>query len=223
MSRFIECCCTSVEEVLEAHAGGAQRIELCERLDVGGVTPSRTLLEDVISCCPLPVNVLVRPREGDFVYSESEKYRMLDDIAMCKEVGANAVVIGALKNDGSVDVDLMEELIAAARPLSVTFHRAFDCCSDPFKAVDDIIAMGCDRLLTSGHEISAYEGRYLLAKLVEYAAGRIVIMPGAGIRPSNIDVIEKICHAPEYHGSAHSEHGITDRSVVSALVGVELS
>lgn len=218
MGRYIECCCTSADEVMEAVAGGASRIELCEELGIGGVTPSRELLEKVMELCPIPVNVLVRPRGGDFVFSEEETARMIEDIEMCKELKVNGVVIGALDSDGNVDMETMQKLTAAARPLSVTFHRAFDCCSDPYRALEDVISLGCDRLLTSGLRASAYEGRELIAELVSIAADRIVIMPGAGIKPSNIAEINKITRAPEYHGSAHSEHGSTDRRVVSQLV-----
>ena len=218
MGRFIECCCTSVGEVTEAVAGGASRIELCENLEVGGITPSSRLIRQVLDVCPLPVNVLVRPRGGDFVFSEEEEEQMKQDIRNCKELGVNGVVIGALLGDGSIDTAMMRRLIQAARPLSVTFHRAFDCCKDPFRALEDVIALGCDRLLTSGLASSAYEGRELIARLVSLAGDRIVIMPGAGIRPSNIAEIEKETRAPEYHGSAHSERGTTDRKVVSQLV-----
>lgn len=219
MGRFLECCCTSLDEVMEAVAGGASRIELCEELEVGGVTPSETLLKSVMEKCPLPVNVLVRPRGGDFVYTKEEEESMIRDIEMCKRLNVNAVVIGALKPDGDVDTEMVQRLIAAARPLQVTFHRAFDCCRDPYTALDDIMALGCDRLLTSGHEDSAYTGRSLIAGLVSRSAGRLVIMPGGGVRPSNIAEIEKDTHAPEYHGSAHGENGATDRSVVSLMAG----
>lgn len=219
MGRFIECCCTTLDEVMEAVAGGASRIELCENLGVGGVTPSESLLRDVIENCPLPVNVLVRPRGGDFVYTEEEEKIMLQDIQMCKQMNVNAVVIGALRSDGDVDVDMTRRLVEAAHPLPVTFHRAFDCCRDPYTALEDIIMLGCDRLLTSGQEESAYTGRHLISELVSLAAGRLVVMPGGGVRPSNIDEIEKNTHAPEYHGSAHGENGATDRNVVSLLVG----
>ncbi len=219
MRRFLECCCTSLDEVAEAVAGGASRIELCENLDVGGVTPSETLLESVMAHCPLPVNVLVRPRGGDFVYTKEEEDSMLRDIEMCKRLNVNAVVIGALKADGDVDTEMVQRLIAAARPLRITFHRAFDCCRDPYTALNDIMALGCDRLLTSGHEESAYTGRSLIADLVSLSAGRLVIMPGGGVRPANIAEIEKDTNAPEYHGSAHGENGVTDRHVVSLMVG----
>ena len=216
--RFIECCCTSVAEVNEAVAGGASRIELCENLETGGVTPSRDLIREVLSVCPLPVNVLIRPRGGDFVFSDNETSRMIEDIVFCRQAGASGIVTGALLADGSVDTGTMHKLISAARPLSVTFHRAFDCCNDPYRAIEDIIALGCDRLLTSGLSASAFEGRELIRELVTIAGDRVVVMPGAGIRPSNIAYIDRATGAREFHGSAHSANGHTDRETVSQLV-----
>ena len=213
MKPFCEVCCPSLEAVAVAVAAGAGRIELCERLEVGGVTPSESLIKDALAVSgAVPVNVLVRPREGDFVYSEEEAAQMLESIALCRALGASGVVIGALRSDGSVDMSLMRRLVAAARPaaarpaaalrpLSVTFHRAFDECSDPFAALEDIISLGIDRLLTSGHCANAWEGRFVLKELVERAAGRIVIMPGCGITPANLDEIAAITAAAEFHGS----------------------
>lgn len=219
MGRFIEVCSVCEADVLEAAKGGAGRVELCEDLEVGGVTPSRKLLESVVRSSPVPVNVLVRPRGGDFVYSEAEEKSMADDIAMCKELGASGVVIGALRPDGSVDVGMMRRLVDAARPLSVTFHRAFDCCRDPFEALEEIIGLGCERILTSGQKESAYDGRELLAALVERAAGRIIIMPGGGVRTHNIGEIEAVTKAAEFHSTSRGESGATEREVVAALVG----
>lgn len=228
MKPFCEVCCPSLEAVAGAVAAGAGRIELCERLEVGGVTPSESLIKDALAVAGVvPVNVLVRPREGDFVYSEEEAAQMLESIELCRALGASGVVIGALRSDGSVDMSLMRRLVAAARPvaarpaaaaasataavdpagpgdlrpLSVTFHRAFDECSDPFAALEDIIILGIDRLLTSGHCANAWEGRFILKELVERAAGRIVIMPGCGITPANLDEIAAITAATEFHGS----------------------
>ena len=222
MKPFCEVCCPSLEAVARAVAAGAGRIELCERLEVGGVTPSESLIKDALAVAGVvPVNVLVRPREGDFVYSEEEAAQMLESIELCRALGASGVVIGALRSDGSVDMSLMRRLLAAARPvaarpvsqsvaaqpvaalrpLSVTFHRAFDECSDPFAALEDIIILGIDRLLTSGHCANAWEGRFILKELVERAAGRIVIMPGCGITPANLDEIAAITAATEFHGS----------------------
>lgn len=228
MKPFCEVCCPSLEAVAGAVAAGAGRIELCERLEVGGVTPLESLIKDALAVSgAVPVNVLVRPREGDFVYSEEEAAQMLESIELCRALGASGVVIGALRSDGSVDMALMRRLVAAARPvaarpaaaaasataavdpagpgdlrpLSVTFHRAFDECSDPFAALEDIISLGIDRLLTSGHCANAWEGRFILKELVERAAGRIVIMPGCGITPANLDEIAAITAATEFHGS----------------------
>lgn len=228
MKPFCEVCCPSLEAVARAVAAGAGRIELCERLEVGGVTPSESLIKNALAVAgTVPVNVLVRPREGDFVYSEEEAAQMLESIELCRALGASGVVIGTLRSDGSVDMSLMRRLVAAARPvaarpaaaaasataavdpacpgvlrsLSVTFHRAFDECSDPFAALEDIISLGIDRLLTSGHCANAWEGRFILKELVERAAGRIVIMPGCGITPANLDEIAAITAATEFHGS----------------------
>lgn len=201
MKFFREACCTSLEAVFAAERTGAQRIELCEQLDVGGVTPSEALLRGTLTATHLPVNVLVRPRGGDFVYDGAEEQAMLDSIGLCKSLGVNGVVIGALTPAGAVDLSLMRHLIAAARPLSVTFHRAFDETADPFEALEEIIALGCDRLLTSGHAPDAFAGRALIGELVRRAAGRIVIMAGCGVRPGNIEQIAADSGAPEFHSS----------------------
>lgn len=219
MGRFVEVCCVSSADVREAAEGGAGRVELCENLEVGGVTPSRELLEEVMRVSPIPVNVLVRPRGGDFVFSPEEEAAMVRDIRMCKELGVNGVVIGALRADADIDVEMTARLVEEARPLSVTFHRAFDCCRDPFAALEEIISIGCDRILTSGQKDSSYDGRELLARLVEAAAGRIVIMPGGGVRVSNISEIEEVTKAVEFHSTSRGESGSTERGVVAKLVG----
>ena len=215
--RFIECCCTSPYEVAEAAAGGASRAELCERLDVGGVTPSEENIRESLKL-GIPVNVLVRAREGDFCYNEAEVAEMEGSIRLCRELGVNAVVIGALDADGNVDMPVMRRLMAAAGDMPVTFHRAFDECADPVKAFDDILDLAPARLLTSGHAADALSGASFIAELVAKSEGKIVIMPGKGVRPSNISEIEKISRAMEFHSSAHGPDGRTDRRVVSQLV-----
>ena len=205
MKYFREACCTSLEAVRAAERTGARRIELCEALEIGGVTPSDALLRAVLASTPLPVNVLVRPRGGDFVYTEAEEEAMLGSIRLCRELGANGVVIGALTPEGRVDLPLMRRLMAAARPLSVTFHRAFDESADPLEALEEVIALGCDRLLTSGHAPDAFAGRALIGELVRRAAGRIVVMAGCGVRPGNIGQIARDSGAPEFHSSCISE------------------
>ena len=202
MEYFLESCCTDVEQIRRAQEAGARRIELCEKLAVGGVTPSAELLKAAISVAKVPVNVLVRPRGGDFVFSAAEADTMLRDIELCREAGAAAVVIGALDSRGEVDMPLMRRLCDAASGMSVTFHRAFDVCADPIAAVEDVLALGCDRLLTSGHESDAFKGRFFIAELVERAAGRIIVMPGCGVRRSNIARIAADTGAVEFHASS---------------------
>ena len=216
--RFLECCCTSFEEAVEAEKGGARRVELCDRLDIGGVTPPMEMISRTLECCRgIDVNVLVRPRGGDFVYNEEETKQMIASIEECKHLGVNAVVIGALREDGSIDIETMRRLIAAARPLEVTFHRAFDECADTRQALEDIIGLGCERLLTSGHEADAFTGRFEIARLVRQAQGRIVIMAGCGVRPHNIAAIEAETLAAEFHSSSHGSDGRTDREIVRQL------
>ena len=202
MEYFLESCCTDVEQIRRAQEAGARRIELCEKLAVRGVTPSAELLKAAISVAKVPVNVLVRPRGGDFVFSAAEADTMLRDIELCREAGAAAVVIGALDSRGDVDMPLMRRLCDAASGLSVTFHRAFDVCADPLAAFEDVLALGCDRLLTSGHESDAFKGRFFIAELVERAAGRIIVMPGCGVRRSNIARIAADTGAVEFHASS---------------------
>ena len=222
MRYFLEGCCTSAADAVAAQRGGAARIELCSCLDIGGVTPSEELLratllalaEDALlspSQTPIPVNVLVRPRGGDFVFSEAEIQRTIDGIEMCRrltvrdsaglEHRVNGVVVGALRADGGIDMAAMRRLVAAARPLQVTFHRAFDRCADVERGLEDVIALGCERLLTSGHEPDAFTGRFTLARLVRQAAGRIVILAGCGVRPHNIAAIASVSGAAEFHSS----------------------
>lgn len=215
--RTIECCCTSLYEAREAKAGGAARIELCEDLSVGGVTPSRELIRRVVEEAGLPVNVLVRPRGGDFVFNDHEVNEMLESIAFCHEAGVNAVVIGALDANGDVDMPVMRRLIEAAGPLPVTFHRAFDCCRSPIEAFEDIRRLGCARLLTSGHESNAWDGRELIRKLVGIAGQDIIVMPGCGVRTTNIAALDAFCGASEYHSTSHGTDGRTDRGVVAQL------
>ena len=202
MEYFLESCCTDVEQIRRAQEAGARRIELCEKLAVGGVTPSAELLKAAISVAKVPVNVLVRPRGGDFVFSAAEADTMFRDIELCREAGAAAVVIGALDSRGDVDMPLMRRLCDAASGMSVTFHRAFDVCADPLAAFEDVLALGCDRLLTSGHESDAFKGRFFIAELVERAAGRIIVMPGCGVRRSNIARIAADTGAVEFHASS---------------------
>lgn len=203
---FFERCCTCAEDALAALHGKAGRVELCECLEVGGVTPSAENIRETVAV-GLPVNVLVRPRGGDFVYSEEELEEMLSSIELCRSLGVSGIVAGALRDDGSVDMNAMRRLVAAARgedgqrSMSFTFHRAFDEAADPFATLEDVISLGCDRLLTSGQQASAMEGADLIAGLVNAARGRITVMPGAGVTPLNVEQLAGLTGAGEFHGT----------------------
>lgn len=202
MSYFIEACCPDLSSVRTAVQAGAGRIELCEELGIGGITPSETFLRQALDVTgDVPVNVLVRPRGGNFVYTPDEVEQMLRSIRMCRAAGANGVVIGALLADGSVDIGTVSRLVHEAEGLDITFHRAFDESADLAKALEDIIGLGIKRILTSGGCPTAYLGRFVLRDLVLQAAGRITIMPGCGVLPSNLDEIAAVTGANEFHGS----------------------
>lgn len=217
--RKIEVCCTSAEDVREAIHGGAIRVELCSAISCGGVTPSHGLISEVVAAAAgkIRINVLIRPREGTFCYSESEVRTMVSDIEFCREAGVDGVVVGALTPEGDIDIDTCRRMVAAAGNMSVTFHRAFDVCRNPGQALEQVIGLGCDRLLTSGQQPKALAGAELLANLVELAGGRIIVMPGSGINPGNIAEIERITKASEFHSTARASVPDPDRHHVPAL------
>ena len=197
-----EICANSVASCIAAQEGGADRVELCAGIPEGGTTPSFGMIRNARENISIALNVIIRPRGGDFLYSESELREMVYDIQAAKELGADGLVFGCLRPDGSVDMEAMSVLMEAAGDTPVTFHRAFDHTSDPFKALEDVISLGCARILTSGCRPTALEGAELLAQLVEKAAGRIIIMPGCGVREGNIAEIAKLSGAREFHFSA---------------------
>lgn len=201
---LMEVCVDSVESAINAERGGACRIELCSSLLEGGITPSIGLLQVVKQHVQIPVFAMIRPRGGDFLYSDREVEVMKRDIHLCKSHGADGVVLGALSEDGSVDTELCVELLAASRPLPVTFHRAFDMVRDPVVAMETLIALGFERVLTSGGDSSALEGLPLIKRLVEQAKGRIIVMPGGGITERNLQRILEGSGAQEFHCSARS-------------------
>ncbi|HEV8389143.1 MAG TPA: copper homeostasis protein CutC [Dongiaceae bacterium] len=200
-----EICIDSVDGAIAAVEAGANRVELCANLLEGGTTPSLGLMETTIARAKLPVQVMIRPRGGDFLYSEIEVEMMLRDIAAAKAARAGGVVFGCLTADGGIDAKLTEKLIAAARPLSVTFHRAFDVTRDPVEALQTLIGLGIDRLLTSGQEPNALEGAPLIRRLIELAAGRLIVMPGGGVTARNVARIVQETGAAEIHFAALSE------------------
>lgn len=189
-----------------AQEGGAQRVELCAGLVEGGTTPSFGTLEATLEGLSIPCVVLVRPRGGDFLYSRDEINIMLRDIRGIREMGAFGIATGALSREGRVDPQLLEEVMEAAGPLSVTFHRAFDMTRDPFEAMETLVGAGVHRILTSGQERSVPEGLSLIRQLVQRGGDRISIMPGGGIRAENVRRILRETGAREVHFTAFSTH-----------------
>ncbi|MBO6001076.1 MAG: copper homeostasis protein CutC [Spirochaetales bacterium] len=199
MRPLIEICLEDVQSVLSAQEGGADRVELCSDLFEGGLTPSLGTVITAKKLAQIPINCMIRPRGGDFCYSDLEFQAMKEDILAFKQAGVNGIVFGILTPEGDVDMERSREVIKLARPLSVTFHRAFDMTRDPYKALEDLIELGVDRVLTSGQEASVPEGADLLADLVKKADGRIIVMPGCGISERNFPKIHAKINASEYH------------------------
>ena len=197
-----EICVDSVAGVRAAKDAGAHRVELCADLMEGGVTPSLGMIRQARKVAGIDVNVIIRPRGGDFLFNDDEFASMRADIETAKSEGANGVVIGLLTAAGEIDRDRTRELVALARPLSVTFHRAFDVAADPFAALEALIDLGVDRLLTSGQEPSVLEGLPLVVELVKRAGDRIVIMPGGGITARNVERIVVAARPREMHFAA---------------------
>ena len=188
-----------------AVAAGADRVELCANLLEGGTTPSLGLIRRARAVGGIVLHLMVRPRGGDFLYDDDEFAQMRDDIGAAKAERADGVVIGMLTADGQLDRERMAELVAYARPLAVTCHRAIDMAADPFAALETLVELGVERVLTSGQEASALDGLPLIAELVRRAAGRIVVMPGAGISARNIERIVRGSGANEFHFAALHE------------------
>jgi len=199
---LLEVAANSVTSALTAQEGGAGRVELCTALELGGLTPSFAQIALAREHLSIPLYVLIRPRGGDFVYNDRECELMLRDIETCVELGCDGVVLGVLDTEGKVDLTRCRELIAAARQLGVTFHRAFDVSLDPIQALEDVIALGCERVLTSGTQASAADGAGLIHTLIAQAAGRLTVMPGAGVNAQNIASLAQVTHAREFHASA---------------------
>lgn len=201
MSYVLEACVDSVESAMEAVKGGANRLELCADLIIGGTTPNINLLKLIKEKTDVKINVLIRPRYGDFCYTQEEFEIIKRDIKMFKEAGANGVVIGILKPDGSLDIERMRELMSLAEGLHVTLHRAFDVCRDPFEALDQAKGLGINSILTSGQENSCMEGIELLKKLVEKAQAEIEILIGSGVNSKNVEQIVSYTKSHSVHTS----------------------
>ena len=196
---MIEVCVANIQSAIAAQEGGAKRVELCDNLYEGGTTPSYATIKLARNKLDIGLNVMIRPRGSDFCYSDLEFEMMKEDIRICKDLGADGVVFGILSTDGNVDIKRTKQLVELARPMSVTFHRAFDATVDPFQALEDIIDLGIHRILTAGQKNTVPEGLDLIKKLIEKAANRIIIMPGSGINEKNIKEIRDLTGAKEFH------------------------
>lgn len=199
---IFEVCVDSVEGALEAQAGGAQRVELCDNLVEGGTTPSLGMIQVARQKVSIGLHVIIRPRGGDFLYSESEFEVMRQDIQAAKAAGANGVVLGLLNRDGSIELPRTRALVELARPLSVTFHRAFDLSRDAQESLESLCSLGIERVLTSGQQPSASEGAGCIAQLVRQAGDRICILAGGGITEANAAEIARKTGVREIHFSA---------------------
>lgn len=198
----LEICAYSVTSAVQAERAGADRIELCAGLLEGGTTPSWGTIATAKRLLQIPVFPIIRPRGGDFCYDEFEFEVMCQDVAKAKALDADGVVIGILTEEGDIDQERMRILIELAKPMQVTCHRAFDMVRDPARALEQLIALGVDRVLTSGQANTAPEGVDAISRLVAQAAGRISIMPGSGVRPENIAQLQTLTGANEFHSSA---------------------
>lgn len=201
MNYIIEIATTDFTTTKSAVEGGADRIELCAALSEGGTTASFGTIKKCRENFNVQLFPIIRSRSGDFLYSDDEFEIMLNEVKLCKELGCDGVVIGLLKKDGSIDIERTSKLVELAYPLEVTFHRAFDRCRHPFEALEQLVEIGCQRILTSGQQPTAPQGVDLIAQLVKAADERIIIMPGSGVRKDNIKELAEKTRATEFHSS----------------------
>jgi len=201
---MLEICCFNLQSAIIAQRAGAHRVELCADAAVGGTTQSLGVIKIAREKLQIQLYPIIRPRGGDFLFTEDELEIMMNDVLLCKQIGCDGVVIGMLKQDGTIDKKSCGQLVQLAYPLGVTFHRAFDRVADPQEALEDIIEIGCERILTSGQQPTAMEGAELIAQLIQQADDRIIIMPGSGIRSANITELAQKTKAEEFHSSART-------------------
>ena len=202
MNYLLEVCAFNIQSCIIAEKVGARRVELCDNPVEGGTTPSYGAIEATRNAISIDLYPIIRPRAGNYFYDDHEMSIIKRDIGVCREIGCDGISIGVQQQDGQIDVNRMKKIVEWAFPMGVTCNRVFDAAPDPFKSLEDIINCGCERVLTSGLEKGAPEGVALLARLVEAAAGRIIIMPGAGVRASNLSMLVRETGAQEYHTSA---------------------
>ena len=201
MGFIIEIATSDFETTRSAVDGGADRIELCANLSEGGTTPSYGTVYQCREAFNVLLYPIIRPRGGDFLYNTDEFEIMLHDVKLCKQLGCDGVVLGLLNSDGHIDIERTTTLVEIAYPLGVTFHRAFDRCRDPFEALEQLVEIGCERILTSGQKLTVSEGVDLIAQLNRRADHRIVIMPGSGVRKENIKTLSEKTGCVEFHSS----------------------
>lgn len=199
---IFEVCAFNIQSAIIAQKAGAARVELCDNPIEGGTTPSYGTIREAREKISLLLYPIIRPRSGNYFYNEDEYNIIKRDIQICRELGCDGISVGAQKIDGEIDTDMMKRIVEWAGPLGVTCNRVFDCSPDPFKALEEIIGCGCERILTSGQKSAAPDAGILLGKLVKQAGSRIIIMPGAGIKSTNIKKLVEESGAREYHGSA---------------------
>lgn len=202
LNKKLEICCYSVEAAIIAEKNGADRIELCDNYLEGGTTPSIGTIQHCVDHLNIPLNIIIRPRGGDFLYTKLEYETILNEIEKLKGLNINGIVIGFLQQNGEIDIERTKEVVDLVSPLEVTFHRAFDMCKDPIKALEQLIDIGVKRILTSGAQKTAIEGIILLKTLVHQANERISIMPGCGVNESNLNELMTKTRAFEFHSSA---------------------
>ncbi len=220
---ILEVCAFNIQSCLIAEQAGAGRIELCADQGAGGITPSYGLIEYALRTLSIPVFPMIRPRGGNFLYDEHEIAIIKKDVLICRELGCPGIATGAHLPDGKIDIELMKRIVEWAHPMAVTCHKVFDRTPDAFQALEDVISSGCARVLTSGLQKTATEGASTLLQLVSAAKGRIIIMPGGGVRSSNILDLVKSTGANEFHSSAltfRSSSDIADKQEIQALVSV---
>lgn len=201
---LVEICVGSLNSALAAQEGGAHRIELCDNLYEGGTTPSYGTIKIVKESLNIPIHVIIRPRGGDFYYNSMEFEAMKEDVRICKDLGIDGVVIGILLADGLIDESRTAQLVKLARPMSVTFHRAFDMTPDPWMALSSLKELGVDRILTSGQLNTAMEGAEVIKQLIRKAGIAIKILPGGGLNEMNIAEFARFTGAKEFHATLRS-------------------
>jgi len=218
---LVECCANSIQSAMQGELGGATRIELCTNLEVGGMTPSREDIATLMERINIPIRILIRPKAGNFIYTDPELLQIISDIHFCKNIGIEGVVIGALNMNGSVNKEQTKAMVKAAKPMNVTFHRAFDDCHNLQQDLEDVIDCGCDTLLTCGQNKNVTDGISNLEQLIKLGNKRITILAGSGVNHTNTKALYKI-GIRNFHlsGSIKNQQGKleTDVLLIKAVI-----